>query len=156
MAKYFLESSAFTKRYKKEKGSEFVNSLFPPSDNTLFYLNLTIFEIRKIFYRLRYYSQNQDIQISDEELNILESVFAADLLLMQRIVFTDEMISRSTDIFQSKWLPNVFDAAQLIACLVTKEVYDDIIFVCSDSRSKLLDAAQYFFGSCGVIVPENK
>lgn len=66
MARYFLESSAFIKRYKREFGTDFVNSLFGNA-HELFYLNLAIVEIRKVFYRLWKYPQNLqgDIQITN-------------------------------------------------------------------------------------------
>ncbi|GFP33907.1 hypothetical protein HKBW3S42_02246, partial [Candidatus Hakubella thermalkaliphila] len=47
MPKYFLETSAFTKRYKSETGSDVVNNLFNNSKD-LFYLNLAIIEMRKV------------------------------------------------------------------------------------------------------------
>ncbi len=83
MAKYFLESSALIKRYKQESGTDFVNSLFKDS-HQLFYLNLTIIEIRKVFYRLWKYPQhleNDNLNpITESEFSNLESRFAADLL----------------------------------------------------------------------------
>jgi hypothetical protein len=85
MPKYFLESSAFIKRYKSEIGSDVVNNLF--NDNhDLFYLNLAIIEIRKVFYRLLKYPLNQDGQITEEEFNRLNRLFDADSLQMHRIV----------------------------------------------------------------------
>jgi len=51
MSKYFLESSAFTKRYRHENGSFFVDQLFS-SDSDLFYLNLAILEVRKVIFRM--------------------------------------------------------------------------------------------------------
>lgn len=154
MAKNFLETSAFIKRYKREKGTDFLNSLFQSEENQFYYLNLSIFEIRKIFYRLRYWPLNQDQQISDEQLRDLESRFAADLVKMQRVVFTEEMIDRSVEILKDNWIPNIFDAAQLTAYLITREVYPDLLFVCSDSRSKLVDVARNIVGVSEVIIPE--
>ncbi|OIO72213.1 MAG: hypothetical protein AUJ85_10630 [Elusimicrobia bacterium CG1_02_37_114] len=57
MAKYFLESSAFLKRYKEEPGSDYVNNLFTNTSELLF-LNLAIVEIRKVFFRLYKYRRN--------------------------------------------------------------------------------------------------
>lgn len=66
MSKYFLESSAFIKRYKSETGSDVVNNLFN-NNHGLFYLNLAIIEIRKVFYRLWKYPLHQDNRITEEE-----------------------------------------------------------------------------------------
>ena len=157
MSKYFIESSAFIKRYKSEDGSHVVNNLFNNS-NKLFCLNLAIMEIRKVFYRLWKYPLQQDvsrgIQISEEEFRNLESRFAADLSIIQRIEFTEEMVRRSTEIINEVWVPNVFDLAHLTAYMVTKEQFDDIIFVCSDVRSRLISAVKKLYGDSQLLIPE--
>jgi predicted nucleic acid-binding protein len=153
MARYFIESSALIKRYKHEYGSETVNDLFDVN-NELFCLNLAVMEVRKVFYRLWRYPLQQDTQISEEEFHKLESRFAADLSIMNRIAFTEEMVQRSTEILEKVWIPNIFDFAQLIAYKITKEEYDDIIFVCSDVRSNLVSATRELFGDNYLLVPE--
>lgn len=157
MAKYFLESSALIKRYKQESGSDFVNSLFEDS-HQLFYLNLTIIEIHKVFYRLRKYPQRleNDNLITESEFRSLESKFAADLLQMQRIQFTEEMVLCTTDILEKIWLKSIFDLAQLTAYLVCKEEYPDIFFVCSDKRSNLITAAELFVSQTDILSPEDQ
>jgi len=154
MAKYFLESSAFVKRYKKEKGSDFVNNLFIEGHD-LFYLNLAIVEVRKVFYRLYLWPQNLegDIQITEEEFQKLESEFATDLLKMHKIDFTNEMIERTTAILKKIWLKSVFDLAQLSSFLIAKEVYPDLIFICSE-KSKLIKAARVFVNPTDIKIPE--
>jgi len=155
MAKYFLESSALAKRYKQESGSNFVNSLFSGA-HELFYLNLAIVEIRKVFYRLWKYPQilENDVQITDQEFRKLESRFAADIIQMQKIEFTEEMIGRVAAILERRWLRSVFDLAQLTAYLITKDEYPDLIFVCSD-KSNLVETAKEMAGEEFVIIPEN-
>jgi predicted nucleic acid-binding protein len=153
MARYFIESSALIKRYKHEYGSETVNDLFDVN-NELFCLNLAVMEVRKVFYRLWRYPLKQDTQINDEEYRALGSRFATDLLLMNRIAFTEEMIQRSIEVLEKVWVPNIFDFAQLIAYKITKEEYEDIIFVCSDVRSNLVSATRELFGSNYLVVPE--
>lgn len=155
MAKYFLESSALTKRYKQESGSNFVNSLFSGA-HELFYLNLAIVEIRKVFYRLWKYPQTlqNDTQITEQEFRELESRFAADIIQMQRIEFTEEMVGRVAIILEQRWLRLVFDLAQLTAYLVTKDEYPDLIFVCSD-KAHLSEVAKDLVGEEYVMVPEN-
>src|SRR4030042_1154592 len=114
MSKYFLESSAFIKRYKPEIGSDVVNNLFN-NNNDLFYLNLAIIEIRKVFYRLWKYPLHQDNRITEEEFKALVSRFAADTLQIYKIVFTEEMIERADSILERAWVPNIFDLTQLSA-----------------------------------------
>lgn len=154
MSKYFLESSAFIKRYKSEIGSDVVNNLFN-NNHDLFYLNLAIIEIRKVFYRLWKYPLQQDNQITEEEFKALVSRFAADTLLMQRIEFTEEMIERAASILEKAWVPNIFDLAQLSAYLIAKEEYPDMVFVCSDERSKLIEAVKQFVPDTDIIIPGN-
>jgi len=157
MAKYFLESSAFVKRYKTELGSNLVNRLFDEK-HELFYLNLAIIEIRKVFYRLYKWTQNLegDRPITEKEFQFLESQFAADLLTMKRIEFTDEMIEKSTEILEKIWINSVFDLVQLSAFLIVKEIYPDLIFICSDKRSNLIGAASVFVNSTEIRVPEEE
>ena len=57
MANYYFETSAFLKRYKQEKGSNFVNQLIENIYSSIFYLNLTIAEVSKVFFRLYKYPQ---------------------------------------------------------------------------------------------------
>jgi predicted nucleic acid-binding protein len=157
MAKYFFETSAFTKRYKTELGSEFVNRVFT-EEHELFYLNLAIIEIRKVFYRLYKWTQNleNDTPVTKEEFQSLESQFAVDLLTMKRIEFTDEMVEKSIEILEKAWVNSVFDLAQLSAFLIAKEIYPDLIFVCSDKGSNLIRAARLFVGDTAVKTPEGE
>jgi predicted nucleic acid-binding protein len=154
MAKYYLETSAFVKRYKKEKGSDFINKLFN-EEHDLFYLNLAIIEIRKVFYRLYLWPQNLEgnSRITKEQFLALNAQFAQDLSKMRRIDFTDEMVEKSTYILEKIWLKSVFDLAQLSAYLIAKEIYPDLIFVCSE-KSKLIEAAKLFVNVSDIKIPE--
>lgn len=152
MSKYFLESSAFIKRYKDEVGTDVVNNLFN-NNHDLFYLNLAIMEIRKVFYRRWKYPLQQENQITEEEFNELNSKFAEDILQMHQIVFTEEIIKQAISILERAWVPNIFDLAQLSAYLIAREEYPRMIFVCSDERSKLIDAVKQFVPDTDVIVP---
>ena len=153
MAKYFLDSSAFTKRYKEERGSDYINNLFG-GGHELFYLNLAIVEVRKVFYRLRYYPQivEGDIQTTDEDFRLAQGQFAADLLQMERVVLTEEMISNTETILQSNWLRSSFDLAHLSAFLITRQEHPEIILVSADGS--LCDVARQLAGEDAVINPE--
>lgn len=149
MARYFLESSAFLKRYKNESGSNFVNHLFN-YNSELLYLNLAIVEIRKVFFRLWKYPQTGDTQITESEFKMLESRFAADILNLQRVEFTEEMILFTTEILKKMWIKSVFDLAHLSAYLVTNKIFSDLIFVCSDET--IANAAKQFVNESNVIL----
>jgi len=155
MPKHFLETSAFIKRYKNEAGSDEVNNLFN-NRHDLFFLNLAIIEIRKVFYRLWKYPQQQDgPPITEEEFKALNSKFAEDILQMQRVEFTEEMIDQAISTLERVWIPNIFDLAQLSAYLIAKQVYSDMIFVCSDERSKLIEGVKQFVPDTDIIIPGN-
>lgn len=94
------------------------------------------------------------MQVTEEEFHNLESRFAADLSVIQRVEFTEEMVQRSTEIIDRAWVPNIFDLAQLTAYMITKEEYNDIVFVCSDVRSGLIDAAETLYGDEQLLIPE--
>ncbi len=152
MPKYFLETSAFLKRYKNEAGSDVVNNLFN-NRHDLFYLNLAIIEIRKVFFRLWKYPLKQENQITEEAFKALNSKFAEDILQIQRIEFTEEMIGQAISALERAWVPNIFDLAQLSAYLIAKQEYSDMIFVCADKRSKLIEAVKQFVHDNDIIVP---
>ncbi|MCH7792935.1 MAG: hypothetical protein IID31_11740, partial [Planctomycetes bacterium] len=131
MSKYFFESSAFTKRYKQEDGSNFIDQIFS-NNNDLFYLNLAILEVRKVIFRLWKNPQNQDAQINEEEYNALESRFASDIQNMKRVEFTEEMINKSLQILEEAsanqaWIKTSFDLAQITAYLTIKDEYNDLL-----------------------------
>ncbi len=152
MPKYFLETSAFLKRYKNETGSDEVNSLFN-NKSDLFYLNLAIVEIRKVFFRLWKYPLQQENQITEEEFKALNSKFAEDILRMQRIEFTEEMIGQAISALERAWIPNIFDLTQLSAYLIVRQEYSDMNFICSDERSKLIEAVKQFVPDNEIIIP---
>jgi uncharacterized protein len=153
MSNYFIESSALIKRYKTEAGSDVVNGLFD-NGNNLFYLNLAIIEVRKVFYRQWKYPLQQDIQINEEEFSALENRFAADIQQMNRVEFTEEMIQETANVLDSVWVPSVFDLVQLTSYLISRQSYPDLIFVCSDERSRLVEAAKNVVPKTSVLVPE--
>ena len=160
MANYFLESSAFVKRYKEEKGTNFINKLFQ-EEHQLYYLNLSILEIRKTFYRLSSGIDQSYPKITETKLRSLESRFAADLLKMKRIAFTEEIIEKGVEIVkqgikQRIWVKSSFDVAQIASYLIAKEIHTDLTFVCSDCRTNVVKAAEQFVDPKYVVVPEKQ
>lgn len=155
MAKYFLETSALVKRYKPERGSGFIDGLFA-SGHDLYYLNLSLVEVQKMFIRLWKYPQHHegDVRIQEQEYLSLETSLANDLLQMQRIELTEEMITRTREVLNHSWLKSALDTLFLAAYLVTKDQYPDIIFVSSDIGSNLVPVAKGMVGDQFVIIPE--
>ena len=155
MANYYLETSAFIKRYKQEKGSNFVNQLIEDNSSSIFYLNLTIAEISKVFFRLYKYPQDleKDKQISKEVFENLQGQFAQDLLKMKKISLTEEIIEKTKKILEKDYLKSVIDLLHLSAFLITKEEFSDIKLVTSDG--KIVEIAEKFISKSIIINPED-
>jgi len=155
MARYFLESSALVKRYKQEPGTDVVDRLFD-SGAQLFYLNLALIEVRKVFYRLWKYPfpAEKAAQLDEPAFRALESALARDLQRMKPIVFTDEMLEQAISILDTVWLKSAFDLAQLGAYLVARDEYPNLVLVCADERSNLLEAARELVDEKDVLVPK--
>ena len=154
MANYYFETSAFLKRYKQEKGSNFVNQLIEDSSSSIFYLNLTIAEVSKVFYRLYKYPQGleKDKQISKEVFESLQNQFAYDLLKMNKISLTEEIIEKAKNILEKCYLKSVVGLLHLSAFLITKEEFPNIKLVTSDQ--KIIEIAKKFILENDIINPE--
>ena len=154
MAKYFFDSSALAKRYVPERGTNFVDSIFA-GDHELFYLNLAVLEVSKVFYRLRDYPQSieKDSQITDEIFRQMRSKFGADLLRMQKVALTESMIAYAETILEHWYLKSAFDLAHLSAFLISRQEYPGMIFVSADNP--LVTAARKFVLESEAINPEN-
>lgn len=155
MANYYLETSAFLKRYKQEKGSNFVSQLIEDDSSSIFYLNLTIAEVNKVFFRLYKYPQplDQDKQISKEVFESLQAQFAQDLLKMKKISLTEEIIGKTKKILEKGYLKSVIDLLHLSAFLITKEEFPDIRLVTSDGE--IIGIAEKFIYKSAIITPED-
>jgi len=129
---YFLESSAFTKRYTREPGSNFMDELFL-GNNQLFYLSITYCEILKVFYRIYKYPQQNENQITEYEFNILCAKFLEDLFYSKRISLTDEIVNKSREILSIGYLKSSIDILHLAGFLITKDLYNNLILVTADN-----------------------
>ncbi|MBM3709849.1 MAG: type II toxin-antitoxin system VapC family toxin [Actinobacteria bacterium] len=138
---YFLETSAFTKRYTKEPGHQFIDKIFS-ANHQLFYLSVTYCEIIKIFYRLYKYPQINDTKISENKFNKLNAALSNDLLLASRISITDEIVSKSKEILNVGWLKSSIDILILSGFIVTKDIYRNLYFITADND--LSDLAKKF------------
>lgn len=130
---YFLESSAFTKRYTRESGSNFMDQLFLSNNHTFFYLSIAYCEILKVFYRLYKYPQQNENKITENEFNILCAKLSEDLLISKRIALTDEIINKSREILSVGYLKSSIDILHIAGFLVTKDFYNDLILVTADN-----------------------
>ena len=72
---------------------------------------------------------------------------------MQRIEFTEEMIGQAISALERAWVPNIFDLTQLSAYLIVRQEYSDMNFICSDERSKLIEAVKQFVPDNDIIIP---
>ncbi|MCG2789495.1 MAG: PIN domain-containing protein [Actinomycetia bacterium] len=138
---YFLETSAFTKRYTKEPGHECIDRIFS-ENNQLFYLSVTYCEIIKIFYRLYKYPQLNDKQISEKDFNLLNAKLSTDLFYVNRISVTDEIVNKSREILEMGWLKASIDVLILSGFIVTKDIYKNLYFITADDD--LYDLAKKF------------
>lgn len=156
---YFFETSALVKRYKWEPGSDYVDGIFK-NESTFYYLDLAVLEVRKAFYRLYKYPQNQDIQkretFTEEQFHNAEAQFAADLLRMRCIHFDSIVIQKAALVLEQRWLASVFDLVQLAAFLVVRDLNPATYLVCSDARSSLIEVAQQVCDPHAVIIPEQQ
>ena len=155
MPNYYLETSAFLKRYKQEKGSNFVSQLIEDNSSSIFYLNLTIAEISKVFFRLYKYPQRLegDKQITEEDFNNLQSQFASDLLKMKKISLTDEIIENTKKILEKGYLKSTIDLLHLSAFLITKGEFPETKLVSADGN--IIEIAKKFISESDIINPEN-
>jgi predicted nucleic acid-binding protein len=152
MATYYLETSAFLKRYKEEKGSHFVIQLIEKEASKIFYLNLTIAEISKVFFRLYKYPQLGDKQISKEIFQNLQNQFAADLLQMKKILLTEEIIKNVNAILEKGYSKSVIDLLHLSAFLIIREEFPDTKLVTTDE--KIIELAKKIIPESDIINPE--
>lgn len=128
---YFLESSAFVKRYIREHGSTFIDKLFS-GNNQLFYLSITFCEVLKVFYRFYKYTQHNEQRITETEFNGLKALFESDLLHAKRVALTNEILNKSREILDIGYIKSSIDILQIACFLITKEVYPDLILITAD------------------------
>jgi len=154
MANYYLETSAFLKRYKQERGSYLVNQLIEENSPSIFYLNLTIAEVNKLFFRLYKYPQQleKDTRISERIFHSLQSQFASDLLKMKKVLLTEETIEKSKRILEKGYLKSVIDLLHLSAFLIIKEEFSEIKLVSADGN--ITEIAKKFVQESDIINPE--
>lgn len=154
MANYYLETSAFLKRYKQEKGSNFVNQLIEDNPSSIFYLNLTIVEVNKVFFRLDKYPQEleKNEQISKEVFENLQSQFAQDLLKMKKISLTEEIIEKTKKILEKGYSHSTIDILHLSTFSIVREEFSDTKLVSADKN--IIEIAKKFIPKSDIINPE--
>ena len=155
MAYFYLETSAFLKRYREERGSFYLNQLLDNRSYDFFYLNLTIVEVTKVFFRLYKYPQNleNDQKISYEKFQNLLSQFAHDLLEMKKIILTNEIIEESKNVLQKVYLKSAIDLLHLTTFLIVKSEIPDVKLISADKE--IIKVAKEFVPESEIIYIEN-
>jgi len=135
---FFVESSALVKRYKSEPGSDYMDAIMSGQENRLFFLNITILEVQKLIYRLRFHPQSAhsgiEASIDEQTFRNLLSQSSRDFLQMKVVQLTQAMIHRAASILPNYWIPSSVDLLQVAAFLETRTVYPMVQFVCADER----------------------
>jgi len=153
MANYYLETSAFLKRYKQEKGSAFVNQIIEDSSSVIFHLNLTLTEINRVFFCLYKYPQViGGVQpISKEFFDSLQAQFADDLLKMEKIVLTEEIIEKTKEILEKGYLKSL-DLLHLATFLIIKKEFPEAKLITADGN--IIEVAKRIIPESDIINPE--
>lgn len=153
MANYYLETSAFLKRYKQEKGSNFVNQLIEDNSSSIFYLNLTIVEISKVIFCLYKYPQviGEVQPISKELFDSLQAQFADDLIKMKKIALTEEIIEKTREILEKGYLKSL-DLLHFATFLIVKKEFLDVKLISADRN--IIEVAKIFVPESDSINPE--
>ncbi|MDI6602963.1 MAG: type II toxin-antitoxin system VapC family toxin [Patescibacteria group bacterium] len=153
MANYYLETSAFLKRYKQEKGSAFVNQIIEDSSSVILYLNLTLVEVNRVLFCLYKYPQAiGEVQpISKDVFDSLIAQFGDDLLKMKKIVLTEEIIKETREILEKRYLKSL-DLLHLATFLIVKKEFLDVKLISADRN--IIEVAKTFVPENDIINPE--
>jgi len=137
---YFLDTSAFVKRYKHEAGSDVIQRLFLHTAETLIVSTITLAETYAALDR-----HSRHVRLSPVELRDAMEGVTADMERGRLHVLdvTSQHAARSRHLITDYHLTS-HDALILAAALDLTPF--DTIFVCADTRSGLLRAAE----ACGL------
>lgn len=151
MAHYYLDSSAFVKRYVAESGTPWVRDLFDPSaEHVTYTVRISGAEIvTALFTRARTGS------LAPAAAATVATRFRADFERVVAVVeVTREIVERAMDLATQRDLRG-YDSVQLAAALAVHEVRETqalppLTFVCADARLNQAAAAE----GLGVINPD--
>lgn len=137
---YCLDTSAFVKRYRSEVGSDVVQRLFAEPTAVLFVSALTLAETYAALYR-----HSRKGRLPQSELTRTLDGVTADLERSQLHILdvTSQHVARSRTLIADYDLTS-HDALILAAACELRPF--EVIFVCADTRSGLLRAAE----ACGL------
>ena len=137
---YFLDTSAFVKRYKAEVGSELVQRMFDEPAATLLTSAITLAETYAALYR-----HSRKGRLPAEKLAEALDGVTVDLegSRLHVLDVTSQHVARSRHLIAEHELTS-HDALILSAAIDLKPF--DAVFVCADVRSGLLHAAE----ACGL------
>jgi predicted nucleic acid-binding protein len=141
MSFYYIDTSALTKHYVTETGSEWIEAtIFEPTDNVLLISRITVVELRSALARRK---REASIQPHDhtDALNALSE----DCLLRYRFVELEAPVVDLAGELLDRYVLRAYDAVQLASALVINRLLAQanlasLIFVSADSN--LLASAQ--------------
>ena len=137
---YFLDTSAVVKRYKSEVGSEIVQRIYEELASTLIVSAITLAETYAALYR---HSRQNRLSPSDLA-NAVDGVTAdIESGRLHVVDITSQHVARSRHLIAEYHLSS-HDALILAAAIDLSPF--EIVFVCADTRSGLLRAAE----ACGL------
>ncbi len=132
MSVYYLDSSAWVKRYVQERGSTRVHSLFARRERIA---SATLGYVEAVAALSR--------RLSEEDFALVESRLKLDWQNMTRLQLTDEVVERAVNLARRYRLRGA-DAVHMATALnldaALAEINDAVILVASDDE--LLDAAR--------------
>jgi len=137
---YFLDTSAFVKRYRPEVGSEVVQRLFAEPGAVLIVSAVTLTETYAALYRHHRTDRLSEAALHEALDGVTTDLEYGDLSVLD---VTSPHVARSRSLIAQYELTS-HDALILAAAIDLKPF--GIIFVCADVRSGLLRAAE----ACGL------
>ena len=137
---YFLDTSAFVKRYRPEVGAEVVQRVFAEPTATVLASAITLAETYAALYRYSRKGQLPQVALNEALDGVTLDLERGALNVLD---VTSRHVARTRSLIAEFGLTS-HDALILATALDLKAF--DVIFVCADVRSGLLRAAE----SCGL------
>ena len=141
MSFYYLDTSALTKHYVTETGSEWLEAtIFEPAGNMLLISRITVVELRSALAR-----RKREASIQPQDHTDALNALSEDCLLRYRFVEFEAPVVDLAGELLDRYVLRAYDAVQLASALVINRLLAEanlasLIFVSADSN--LLASAQ--------------
>ncbi len=117
MSIYFLDSSALTKRYVTETGSDWIRALVAPeTDHRLIIARITWVEVLSAFAR-----RQREGVLTPKEMQRVIQLFRYDLNLQYRVIELDSHTAQIAGTLIVNYPLKAYDAVQLASALQVEE-----------------------------------